>query len=213
MISVSVHLESLSVSITINNSHHHHSLIDIISYLAGDSAGGNLTAATLLKVRDQRHHQELAELPPIPLPAGAAMISPWVDLDDDRSITAEYDVESDFVRSWQIRSYFSGYLPQLDQLNQQERQAVLRQPDVSPIYADYHHFCPVLLSMGGGEFIRPQIEAFAKKLKNDGVDLDIVTRPDAPHCHIVESNVAVSKEQWLKDLKAFTDWCAKIVSK
>ncbi|CDH56048.1 predicted protein [Lichtheimia corymbifera JMRC:FSU:9682] len=179
--------------------------------VAGDSAGGNLTAATLLKVRDQRHHQDLADLPPIPLPAGAALISPWIDLDDEHSITAENDVASDFVRSWQIRSYFSGYLPQLAQMDQKERQAVLRQPDVSPIYADYHEFCPVLLTMGGGEFLKPQIEAFAKKLKKDGVDLDIATRPDAPHCYIVESNVAVSKEQWLKDLQVFTDWCAKIV--
>ena len=141
------------------------------------------------------------------------MISPWVDLNDDQSTNSANDVETDFVRSWQIRSYFSGYLPQLAQMNLQERQTVLQQPDISPFYADYHDFCPVLLTIGGGEFLRPQIEAFAKKLEKDGVDLDITTRPDAPHCYIVESNVAVSKEQWLKDLKAFTDWCAKIVSK
>ncbi|KAI7887177.1 alpha/beta-hydrolase [Lichtheimia hyalospora FSU 10163] len=156
--------------------------------VAGDSAGGNLTAATLLKIRDQRHHQDLAELPPIPLSAGAAMISPWVDLNDDQSINPANDVETDFVRSWQIRSYFSGYLPQLAQMNLQERQSVLQQPDVSPFYADYHDFCPVLLTIGGGEFLRPQIEAFAKKLEKDGVDLDITTRSDAPHCYIVESN-------------------------
>ncbi|HJR05051.1 MAG TPA: alpha/beta hydrolase fold domain-containing protein, partial [Methylomirabilota bacterium] len=38
--------------------------------IAGDSAGGGLTVATLLALRDAR----------VPLPAGGVCISPWVDL-------------------------------------------------------------------------------------------------------------------------------------
>jgi len=37
----------------------------------GDSAGGGLTMATLLAIRDSKS---------LPLPAGAVVISPWVDL-------------------------------------------------------------------------------------------------------------------------------------
>ena len=37
----------------------------------GDSAGGGLTMATLLAIRDSKS---------LPLPAGAVIISPWVDL-------------------------------------------------------------------------------------------------------------------------------------
>ena len=37
----------------------------------GDSAGGGLTMATLLTIRDSKS---------LPLPAGAVVISPWVDL-------------------------------------------------------------------------------------------------------------------------------------
>ena len=39
--------------------------------IAGDSAGGGLTAATLVALRDRK----------LPLPAAAALLSPWVDLE------------------------------------------------------------------------------------------------------------------------------------
>ena len=51
-----------------------------LSVFAGDSAGGGLTIATLVNLRDQK----------LALPACAVAISPWVDLDGvGTSMTAQ----------------------------------------------------------------------------------------------------------------------------
>jgi len=89
--------------------------------IAGDSAGGNLTLTTLIKLRDSG----------IPLPAGAVCLSPPTDMVADESFfeNAETDpVLADVGLFWWVPAYRAGADP--------------RDPLVSPIYADLRGLPP-----------------------------------------------------------------------
>jgi len=68
--------------------------------VAGDSAGGGLTVATLVAIRDAR----------LPLPAAGACLSPWVDLEGiGGSMTTKADVDP-IVQKAGIEQMAAAYL-------------------------------------------------------------------------------------------------------
>ena len=99
--------------------------------VAGDSAGGNLTLALLLRLREKG----------MPLPAGAFMISPWADLNHALPThTLKKDV--DFALSapfleWMASCYAAG----------RERS----DPFISPVNADLRGLPPLLIQAGSFE--------------------------------------------------------------
>ncbi|KAI9494252.1 Alpha/beta hydrolase fold-3 [Zychaea mexicana] len=174
--------------------------------VAGDSSGGNLAATVLLRIRDQRSDPVLATIPPIPLPAGCALISPWVTMDLPQRTEKYY---CDYVRISQIDYYRQNYVPRYDSMEASYREAFIRQPFISPLHGDFDDFCPTFVSYGGGELFEPQIAAFIDKLeKQHHVSVTVVSRPKTGHIHIVEPHVCRSKEIWRQDLTKFVDWCA-----
>ncbi|KAI9317197.1 Alpha/Beta hydrolase protein [Dichotomocladium elegans] len=181
--------------------------------LAGDSAGGNLTAAMLLKLKNQRSDPELGQLPCIPLPAGAAMISPWVVFSGEDSLLLK-DTGDDFVQSSQLKGYMGGYLPVTQGMDAQRVREIIERPDVSPFYGNFKGLtCRVLVTYGGVELLRDQIKAFIRKLEDDNVQVDVITRDDAAHTWIVEHHVCATKAIWIHDLSKWTQWCSEIISR
>lgn len=132
--------------------------------LAGDSAGGNLAAATLLTLRDAGE----------PLPAGAVLISPAVELGGARPLVRPGDVVD--------------YLAPLA-----EQQAALlqvyvgggpgsaRHPLVSPLHARLEGLPPLLLQAGDAEVLYEQIVAFHQKARAAGVAAELDVGKDMVH--------------------------------
>jgi monoterpene epsilon-lactone hydrolase len=117
--------------------------------LGGDSAGGNLTLVTLLALRDAGD----------PLPAGAVLICPWVDL----SLTGESfrrNAHLDYVSAEACALAAHHYVGDRD----------TRDPEASPLYADLRGLPPLLVQAGGAEVLLDQVREFAERARAAGVE-------------------------------------------
>jgi monoterpene epsilon-lactone hydrolase len=120
--------------------------------IGGDSAGGGLTMATLLALRDEGD----------PLPAAAVLISPWTDLEGTgESMKARADVDPwlDPEKSQQVAKL---YLRDLDP----------RHPLVSPIYADLRGLPPMLVHVGNDECLLDDSVRLVERAKGAGVETE-----------------------------------------
>jgi acetyl esterase/lipase len=130
--------------------------------VGGDSAGGNLTLALLIALRDSGE----------PLPAGAFCLSPVTDMTatgGSRQTKAEVDPIfsnlSDAGRM--IEPYWQGRDP--------------RNPLISPMYADLRGLPPLLLHVGEDEILLDDSVLFAERARAAGVDARVVVWPGMWH--------------------------------
>jgi len=118
--------------------------------IAGDSAGGGLTVATLLALREAR----------VPLPAGGVCISPWVDLTcSGGSYGTKADADPIVRRSGveeMARAYLGATPP--------------RTPLASPLFADLRGLPPLLIHVGSDEVLLDDAVQLAARAKAGGVD-------------------------------------------
>ena len=102
--------------------------------IAGDSAGGGLTISTLLTLRERG----------LPLPAVAACMSPWVDLEGMGSTIKTHAHLDPLLKATGIVPMARHYVgPDGD----------LRHPICSPIHADLSGLPPLLVQVGGREVL------------------------------------------------------------
>ena len=121
--------------------------------IIGDSAGGGLALATLLRLRDDG----------LPLPAAAAALSPWTDLaltGDSVRTNAELDLTLTPERAACFaRHYLAGGDP--------------CHPYASPLYGKAHGLPPILIQVGGDEILRDDATRMAEKLRAAGSPVEI----------------------------------------
>jgi len=118
--------------------------------IAGDSAGGGLTVATMLSLRDRG----------MEMPAGGVCISPWADLTiSARSYSARADLDPMLNRD-QLMMMASSYLAGADP----------RTPLASPVFADLKGLPPLLIQVGTDEIILDDSLLLAERAKEAGVD-------------------------------------------
>jgi monoterpene epsilon-lactone hydrolase len=116
-------------------------------FVMGDSAGGGLTLALLLKLRDEQR----------PLPRAAVALSPWTDL----ALTGpslEENADADPMLN-------AGDMPEIAQLYLGGTDP--RTPYASPLYGDATRLPPVLIQVGSDEILRDDAVRMAEKLKRD----------------------------------------------
>jgi acetyl esterase/lipase len=129
--------------------------------LAGDSAGGGLTLALLLKLRDEG----------VPLPAGAVALSPWTDLaTTGASLHTKADTDPMLVAS-EIPHHAAMYLGGADP----------RDPYASPLYGDPRGLPPTLIQAGGDEVLLDDGVRMAEKMQAAGCDVELQVWPRMPH--------------------------------
>ena len=129
--------------------------------ISGDSAGGGLTVATLLALRDQG----------IPLPACAVPISPWVDMEASaESYTTCADIDP-MVSQTGIKRFADWYLAGGD----------LRTPYASPLHGDLSGLPPMLVQVGEAEVLRDDSTRLVERARAAGVDATCEVAPDCPH--------------------------------
>jgi len=115
--------------------------------LVGDSSGGGLCLATLVRLRREGS----------PLPAAVACLSPWVDLSLSGSSTrdnAAYDWPSPELLRAQAALYLQG--------------TPAGEPLASPLEADLSGLPPVFIQVGGAELLLDDSLRLAERLRATG---------------------------------------------
>lgn len=129
--------------------------------IAGDSAGGGLTIAVLVNLRDRK----------LGLPACAVALSPWVDLEGmGESITlraAQDPIVQKAGLLWMAGMYLNGQ--------------DVRSPLAAPLYADLKGLPPVLVQAGTAETLLDDSTRIAERLHAAGVDVRLALWPNMPH--------------------------------
>lgn len=130
--------------------------------ITGDSAGGGLALATLLRLRDEG----------IPLPAASATVSPWTDLaltgDSFRRSAAAADP---LIPVDSVARAADFYLAGTD----------ARHPYASPLYADPAGLPPMLILAGGDEVLRDDAIRMVDKLRAAGCEVEFELQPGMFH--------------------------------
>lgn len=118
--------------------------------LAGDSAGGGLTVATLLAAREAR----------LPLPAGGVCLSPWTDMTLGGRSHVTRAARDPIVRRDGIAEMARAYLGPADP----------RTPLASPLLADLRGLPPLLIQVGSEEVLLDDATGLAERARAAGVD-------------------------------------------
>ncbi|MHB1356901.1 MAG: alpha/beta hydrolase [Anaerolineae bacterium] len=118
-------------------------------FIGGDSAGGNLTLALLLDLRDNG----------LRLPQGGIAISPFADLTlSGDSIRSQAETDP-IMHPDALPTFVNLYLGDAEPRN----------PLASPMFGDYHGIPPLLFQAGEYEIIRDDSVRTAAKAQADGV--------------------------------------------
>ncbi len=129
--------------------------------VAGESAGGGLTVALLIALRDRG----------LPLPAAAVPISPWVDM-EGLGETVTTNAERDpLVKKDLLLNMAQGYLQGQDP----------RSPLAAPLYADLRGLPPLLIQVGEAEVLLSDAQRLAERAKEAGVDVTYEPWDDMIH--------------------------------
>jgi acetyl esterase/lipase len=127
----------------------------------GDSAGGNLVLATMLRIRDAGE----------PLPAAAVCVSPVFDLALTGNSVQSRALRDPVILPESLRLCSAAYLGGADPRN----------PFASPLYADLHGLPPMLIEMGSEEMLRDDSVRVADKATRAGVDVTLEEWNDMIH--------------------------------
>jgi len=129
--------------------------------VAGDSAGGGLTVATLLALRDAGD----------PLPACGVCISPWTDLTcSSESMTSRAEVDP-MVKPPVLRQMAAAYAGGGDP----------RAPLASPLFARLHGLPPLLIHVGTAETLLDDATGLAERARAAGVDATLEVWEEMVH--------------------------------
>jgi len=127
--------------------------------IAGDSAGGNLTITSLMKLRESG----------IPLPAAAACLSPVTDLTEKGSKNNNF--KDPLLPPKAVRFYTVSYVMDND----------AHDPMISPVFGDLRRLPPLLVHVGEDEILREDAVRFVDRAKSDGVDVRLEIYPRMWH--------------------------------
>lgn len=128
----------------------------------GDSAGGGLTLALLLMLRDHG----------LPLPACAAVLSPLADMSMTAESLSRNDRSDAMLSRHMLRLAGDLYARQPEELSH---------PYVSPAYGDFSGLPPLLITVSEEECLRDDAYSVAVQARQAGVTTRLLSRNDMPH--------------------------------
>lgn len=147
--------------------------------IGGDSAGGGLTFATLLALRDAGR----------PLPGAAIALSPWTDLEGTgESMTTRAEADPLVQRDGLLAMadlYLNGADP--------------RTPTASPLYGDLAGLPPTCIQVGTAETLLDDATRIAERIRAAGGTVELEAFEDLIHVfqafapHVPESLEAIDK--------------------
>lgn len=121
--------------------------------IAGDSAGGGLSMATLLQIKEEG----------IPMPACSVLLSPWVDLTMSHDSVYNNIDRSPMLFLREMKAWarnYAGIYP-------------LDHPQISPLFADLADLPPILIQLSDAEVLVDEGLALAEKGREAGIDITL----------------------------------------
>lgn len=129
--------------------------------IMGDSAGGGLTVATQIALKNEG----------VALPACSCLISPWTDLEGTgESVKTKADADP-MIQPESLAWFSDLYRAGTD----------VRDPLVSPLYADLSNLPPMLIQVGTAEILMDDSTRLAEAARKVGVDVTLELWDDMPH--------------------------------
>jgi acetyl esterase/lipase len=153
--------------------------------VVGDSAGGGLTVALLVALKNEG----------LPMPGCAVPISPWVDMEGvGESWTTRADVDPmidpDDLR-WKGSLYLAGQDP--------------RTPTAAPMYADLSGLPPLLIQVGDAEVLLDDSLTLAERARGAGVDVTLDKQDEMIHVWPLFAGIAPESDAALELIVEFVD--------
>ncbi len=128
--------------------------------IGGESAGGGLTIATLLKLKELK----------ISLPAAGVLMSPWVDLTGSgRSLISNQKYEPLIKEG--LKNMAKSYA----------QNEPLSSPLISPVFADLKGLPPLLIQAGGIEALLDDSISLAERAKIAGINVKLEVYENMSH--------------------------------
>ena len=149
----------------------------------GESSGGGLMLAMLLKLRDDG----------TPLPAAAVALSPWTDLaltGHSMKLNAKADP---MIRSEEGPRLTSQYLAGADP----------RTPYASPLYGDPAGLPPTLIQVGSDEVLLDDSVRMAERMRAAGCQVELEIWPRMPHAWHVWARMMPEAHAAIERIGAF----------
>ena len=151
----------------------------------GDSAGGGLALAALLKLRDEGQA----------LPAAAVALSPWTDLALTGPSLHSNATADPVLEMSRVIKHSHDYLAGADP----------RHPYASPLYGDASGLPPTLIQVGSDEMLRDDSVRMAEKLKAAGCEVEIDIWPRLPHGWQLYARILPEGRQAIERIGAFLE--------
>jgi phosphinothricin tripeptide acetyl hydrolase len=129
--------------------------------IAGDSAGGGLTVATLLALREAG----------VALPAAGVCLSPWVDLTCSGASYETKAAADPIVKRESVGEMATAYLGGRD----------AKTPLASPLFANLAGLPPLLIQVGSAEVLLDDAVMLADRAKAAGVETTLEVWDDMVH--------------------------------
>ncbi|MEM1248289.1 MAG: alpha/beta hydrolase [Acidobacteriota bacterium] len=156
--------------------------------LCGDSAGAGLVMSVLTTARDAGH----------PLPAGGALLCPWVD-PYGGGASMHTNEASDIGPARWIRWCAEMAIPSQSQDD----------PRVRPTAGDLAGLPPLLVQVGGAEMLHDQGVELAKALESAGVETQLHVEPNAFHVWQLLGGILQEADDAVAQICRFARSCAK----
>ena len=151
--------------------------------IAGDSAGGGLTLAALIALRDSGQ----------PLPAGAVPISPWTDLEGTGESVRSRAEKDPMVAQDNLAESAKHYYGVHDP----------KDPLVSPLHANFRGLPPMLIQVGDAEILLDDATRVAERAKLAGVDVELEVWDDMIHVWHVFAKLLPEGQQAIDKIGKF----------
>ena len=149
--------------------------------LAGDSAGGNLSAATRCSLRDAGD----------PLPAAAALLCPWTDPAWEGG-SMDANADADFGDRALLYGWFLDYVP-----------GGARDPRVIVNDAKLAGLPPLLIQVGGAELLLDQVKLFASRATQAGVDVTLTVEGELFHDWQLQAGILAEGTRSMEEIARF----------
>ena len=152
--------------------------------LAGDSAGGGLSMALTMYLRDHD----------MPLPCGLVAMSPWTDLTaSGESYTLNYELDPLFGNTKESMIYINDYPGEHDK----------KDPYISPIYGNFRQFPPMLIQVDSTEMLLSDSITAASMADIVGVDVRLSIYDDMFHVFQLSGKLLPEAQRAWEEIEQF----------
>jgi monoterpene epsilon-lactone hydrolase len=151
--------------------------------ISGDSAGGGLTMATLLSIRDAG----------LPMPAAAMPLSPWVDMEGTGESMTSRQERDVLVSGDVIKGMAEAFLQGQD----------ARDPLAAPLHADLRGLCPLYIQVGDDETLLDDSVRLADRAQAAGVECRLDVFPEMQHVFQMAAGTMPESDEAIARLAAW----------